>query len=205
MLSEAKGKEFFPLTSKNMLACQSQISLDEQHTHETEQCLCLKGKNRGATYDSDEKVFRVSDRILLKVSKQRYQLAEYHFSLPGEHRINGEIYPAELHYVFYELDPHDKEGKDPQILPSGNKLTISRVIEHGKKVIELNKLQVHLPGDYFEYDDTEPAAGSGKWIVGKSPMHLNEHELIEVSKAPQALKPVRNFEEHHQYHYQHQH
>ncbi len=35
----------------------------------------------------------------LKIGKEKYPLIQYHFHEPSEHIINGEVFPAELHFV----------------------------------------------------------------------------------------------------------
>jgi len=67
------------------------------------QTLNTSGKNRGAKYNDEDQIFEVRDIIILEVGSTRYQLDEYHFHIPGEHKICGDIYDAELHYVFVEL------------------------------------------------------------------------------------------------------
>ena len=93
------------------LRYQSPIPLNTKHrSFPICQNFCIKGKNKGAEFIPDEKIFLLQDKIIMKINKKPYILIEYHFHVPAEHTINNKIYPAEIHYVFEELDK-SKSGK----------------------------------------------------------------------------------------------
>src|ERR1044072_3885276 len=87
---------------------QSPIALNNCDIIKIEQCINVCGHNHCATFNPDTKVFEVHDKIILKVNSKRYQLEEYHFHVPSEHKVNHKKYPSEIHYVFVELGPDRK-------------------------------------------------------------------------------------------------
>lgn len=183
-----------------MSAYQSPIILTNEHAIPINQCVTLKGKNHGATFEPDNRLFRVHDRIILTVGNQRYQLVEYHFHVPAEHEVDGMTYPSELHYVFMELEADgslkNHEGIDvcANIVPEehGNILAVGRTIEPKKIPVDLSKLQVEFPCDYYEYDGslTTPPFDPVKWIVGQHPIHLPQREIILIAKNARPLQPL---------------
>ena len=178
--------------------------------------LKIKGKNKGATYNSVDRIFEVEDKIVLKVNDVFYSLVEYHFHVPGEHTINGKEYPSEVHYVFYQMD-HEKDYKKCKgdVCGTGginggttttNKtnnndekiLVIGRVIRNGCNKNNLNKLQVNLPSSYFEYDGTltgqsiEDKTTPVRWIVGRKYIRLPLEKIESIAKTSKHLSPLDN-------------
>jgi carbonic anhydrase len=48
----------------------------------------------------------------LVVNNNTFSLKQFHFHTPGEHRVNGEYFPMEMHLV------HESAGKHPVCLAS---------------------------------------------------------------------------------------
>lgn len=179
-------------------------------TIEFRQCHKLRGHNCEAVYDAELKIFKVQDRVILKVRSQRYQLSEYHFHVPGEHEIEGKIYPAEVHYVFEPLaedqeclsadhkcrnicgchhsEEHDAE--EGSVAP----LVVARAIKDEDKVRDLTKFPVIFPPAYFQYDGAftsgENQFAPVRWIVGDWPITYNVAQLVDVAKPATALEPT---------------
>ena len=198
---------------------QSPIPLTFEDITPIHQCLDTRGKNRGAEYIPELKVFEVKNTIILyKGSKKikdhvvtdpkKYRLMEYHFHVPSEHSILGDKYPAEIHYVFYEIDNSYKANSDVNKRklfdvhsgdnPSNdNILIIARVIIDDRNVYPvLEKLQVRVPMIYFEYDGSLTGEGDNKetvpvrWIVGKCPIKMSVDEIKQVAKTSRPLQPL---------------
>jgi len=147
------------------------------------QYFSIHGKNMGAKYNEESKIFEIQDEIILKIDHVKYKMLEYHFHIPGEHQIHSRDYQSEVHYVFVELDCDDsqdsvalncedsqdcKESKESQKFKcpdvcggkfhfgdiSGNILVIGRVIKPTERKTDIHHIQVAIPERYFEYDGT---------------------------------------------------
>ena len=186
------------------LRYQSPIPLTFDDITPIHQCIDVRGKNRGAKYNPDMNIFKVKNTIILtkrnnKGTKEpkKYRLVEYHFHVPSEHSILGDIYPAEIHYVFYEID-NSGTNNYRSTRPNGenpNILVIARVIVNDRNVYpNLEKLQVRVPMIYFEYDGSLTGEGDGsvpvRWIVGKCPIKMSVDEIKQVAKSARVLQPL---------------
>ena len=76
------------------LRYQSPINLCHDDILCISQSIYKKGKNKGALYSEEDKIFILQDKIIIKIDDKKYQLVEYHFHIPGEHEINSKKYPA---------------------------------------------------------------------------------------------------------------
>jgi carbonic anhydrase len=165
---------------ENCLRYQSPIDLSLPTGLSVSQQFCRKGKNNGAVFDPHEKIFVITDRIILKVRSgktiKKYRMVEYHFHIPGEHQIescdnhsNGKIYPAEIHYVFtdnlnYQITdgiPHCNICNEDNHLNINNNLTNENLFvigyaisnDNGKKQnFDIFRLNVKPPKYYYLYD-----------------------------------------------------
>lgn len=54
----------------------------------------LKVENTGNTIE-----VKVAPGSFLRLGRERYELAQFHFHTPSEHRLQGQAYPMELHFV----------------------------------------------------------------------------------------------------------
>ena len=184
---------------------QSPIALTKDDLLYICQKIDLKGKNCGAKYNQDAKIFEIEDKIVLKVNSKLYSLVEYHFHVKGEHTINSHEYPSEIHYVFYEME-HQKDfkkcnGSDicgGHFPTNENILVIGRLIKNGKCDKNLFKLQVDLPETYFEYDGTltgsapEDNQTPVRWIVGSKYIKLPLKQIEKYTKTSKPIAPLNN-------------
>ena len=102
---------------------QSPISLCMKHSLNLSDNIINKkyGHNCNSKYDKIHKIYIVSDDIYLKFNHKKYKLYEYHFHTPGEHKIDGKIYPGEIHYVYLKYD-HNYSNKYTNVIDiCGNK------------------------------------------------------------------------------------
>ena len=170
------------------------------------QSIDLRGKNKGAKYNHHDHIFELRNKIVMRIDNKKYRLVEYHFHTPSEHTINCKRYPAEIHYVFYEIKKdhkkhHKKHKKTMDVCGCKNVddediLVIGRLIKNSHRCSDVNLkyLQVDLPSTYFEYDGSLTGEGDGtvpvRWIVGKHPIKLPLCEIIKVTKAARPLQPL---------------
>jgi carbonic anhydrase len=54
----------------------------------------LVAENNGHTIE-----VKVQSESYLRIGQERYQLVQFHFHTPSEHRLHGEQFPMELHFV----------------------------------------------------------------------------------------------------------
>ena len=177
------------------------------------QCINVRGRNRGAKYNPEDHIFELRDKVVMKIDNKKYRLVEYHFHTPAEHPINCKCYPAEIHYVFYEIKKgFQKSYNEHKIhkkadvcgcknIDDEDILVIGRVIKDKRcsrssfsRSTNLNRLQVKIPSTYFEYDGSLTGEGDGtvpvRWIVGKHPIRLPLREILRVTKSARAIQPL---------------
>lgn len=165
----------------------------------------IRGINYGAVYDASKHIFVVKDKIIIKFNSNKYQLEEYHFHIPGEHDLNGQIYESEIHYVFVQLTHGEKYREHNYVCRNvcscrtdfhdnitmvnadendRNILVIGRVIRPTEKRYDLSKIQVDLPACYYMYDGTLTTGNFSpvRWLVGDEPIRLNIEEISHFAK-----------------------
>ena len=187
---------------------QSPINISSSDNIGIEQKITIHGKNRGTTYNSDAKIFEINDSIILEIDSKKYELDEYHFHIPGEHRIDKQKYDAEIHYVFIELGKgkgktekinnikhHNVCGcNGDTIIPNENILVISKFINfsHHCTHNDVSMLQVKIPRKYFEYDGslTTGSFAPVRWIIGKNHIEFNQNEIINKAKTARKLQKL---------------
>ena len=168
-----------------------------------EKPISIKGENTGSQYDSQKHIYKVQNKIILRANGRKYRLEEYHFHIPCEHVLNNTIYPAEIHYVFYEIgdyQPHD--SSDPHKYhsccdDSGEKniLVIGRVISslksHQREPVDLSRFPIDIPNCYYEYDGSLTTGNFApvRWLVGNDPLRIDIEQLLHVSKP---ARPVQD-------------
>ena len=186
----------------NNCAYQSPIELCSKHSLNLECCILksICGHNCGSTYDKEHKIFIVSDDIYLSFNNQKYRLYEYHYHIPAEHKIDGIIYPSEIHYVYlkegfkYNKNIIDICGDNKIVDSESSILAIGFGIENRCDKINLNKMKIYKPSSYYLYDGslTTPNYGPVKWIVSKDTIRLNIDQLISISKNARELQNTNN-------------
>lgn len=188
-------------------AYQSPIVLPETNSNDVlhvHQKLYIKGENIRATYNHEHKIFEVQDVIILTHHNKKYQLDEYHFHIPGEHKVNDKIYESEIHYVFVELGQLEERKKKGHtcsnicgnIRPEDNSniLVIGRVLKHAREHEDLSRVQVQLPHSYYEYDGslTTGEFSPVRWILGDKSIRVNLNDVEVIAKTARPIQPFDN-------------
>lgn len=136
----------------------------------------------------------------IRYHKSTFYLKQIHFHEPSEHKINGVIYPIEIHLVHANkqgeltvLGILGEEGSESQLfeflesfLPLKNGET--KTIE---QAVDLSSLFTN-PNNYYSYGGsltTPPCTENVNWIVFKTPMILS---VDEVKKLRDNM-PLNNF------------
>ena len=123
----------------------------------------------------------------LTLSGDTYDLLQFHFHTPGEHRLNGHEFPMEMHMVHRDSN--------------GHLLVVGRWIEEGAANLTLDPIFSHLPElptntldvsnfdlsallpadlSSFRYDGslTTPPFGEGvQWIVLNDPLEMSADQI----------------------------
>lgn len=203
-----------------VLIYQSPIDLTDAIKADLFKKITHHGRNRGATYDPKKKEFVIhpKDIIELQVDSRTYRLESYHFHVSSEHLINGERFPAELHYLFMEWGTDDEKNKatlkyckenclcncNGQSTSSGNAqinnlLVIGRIIVdnrcgHGhKQEQELDKLQLHVPRSFYVYDGSRTSpefAVPVRWLVDKHVIAMSLKQILTVTQTAREVQPI---------------
>lgn len=181
---------------------QSPISLCQKHSLNLHDDVVHKicGRNCGSTYDEEHKIYIVNDDIFLKFDNCKYKLYEYHFHLHGEHKIDGKIYPGEIHYVFFKVNSKNKISSIIDICGSSNTnmpediLAIGYGLKNKYNEINLSKMKIYTPKTYYLYDGslTTPDYGPVKWVVSDCPLRINIEQLKNGSKSARSLQNKNN-------------
>ena len=137
------------------------------------------------------------------VEQTRYQLLQFHFHEPSEHRINGKGAPAELHLVHRSAD--------------GHLAVIGVLLQSGKANPAFATLWTHLPAAEgpvqhidahvnaadllptghatYRYDGsltTPPCSEGVKWLVMAAPVMLSPEQIAALKAAlPPDNRPVQ--------------
>lgn len=141
-----------------------------------------------------EIVFTTKDREMIKLNHEDYHLAQFHFHTPSEHTLNGQHFPAEIHFV--------SESK------SGKIAVIGVWIKEGKANPALDKILNNLPKtensllvkkdiktdpatllpknhDFYNYAGsltTPPCTEGLNWIVMQTPITASVNQLQAMEK-----------------------
>ncbi|HEO65674.1 MAG TPA: carbonic anhydrase family protein, partial [Spirochaetes bacterium] len=122
------------------------------------------------------------------VKGKKFNLLQFHFHSPSEHRINGRRYAMELHFVHRNsigqlavLGVLLKRGKEN---PSLNKLWDNIPYElNEEKVVGINiEAADFLPynGSYYHYMGsltTPPCSEGVRWYILKSPIEVSQNQI----------------------------
>ena len=191
---------------------QSPIALDHDNRIKIHKKIHIKGVNRGAEFNSETKNFEVNDNVIITIKNKQYRLEEYHFHVSSEHKVNGNFYPAEIHYVFIEIDDNEARKRhrttchnlcksnsgsnsesNSENMSTNNIqediVVISRVILDVPEYKNLDILQVKVPHFYYEYDGTLTTGNYApvRWIVGETPIHFDIRQLERIAKPAKPL------------------
>lgn len=193
---------------------QSPINLCDKNAIDIDQIIKLIGKNTGTTFDKNTKNFYVdaNNKITLKIDNKKFLLHEYHFHVPGEHKINNKTFQAEVHFVFVEHGLPSVEHSLPSVEQTSNNchkkydvcggcqmhendnlVVIGRVINNDDKIVNLKKLQPRVPSVFYEYDGgltTGDTSTPVRWIVGQKPQHYSIKQIIPIAKGSREIQPL---------------
>lgn len=141
----------------------------------------------------------------IKIGGKRYELLQYHFHTPSEHKKEGFNYPMEVHLVHSDGD--------------GNLAVIGILFQEGEanphidKLLgyipkEKNKLQLHendslnpvnfLPGntEFYKYSGsltTPPCSEGVYWMVFKQPVEASARQLMQMNEVMgENARPVQD-------------
>lgn len=131
----------------------------------------------------------------ISIGDHRYDLQEFHFHTPSEHKINGQAYPMEIHfvhthqasgrvaYVSVLVAPGDHNLAAQEIwdnLPAKAHTTVdaARVLINARDLLPDNQ-------DYYRYmgSMTEPPCTEGvSWYVLQHPVQFSAAQIEEIGK-----------------------
>ncbi|KAB1068675.1 carbonic anhydrase family protein [Tamlana haliotis] len=152
-------------------------------------------ENNGHSIQFD---FEEGDYITYK--NERYCLKQIHFHEPSEHKINGIIYPIEVHLVHTSksgkatvLSILGKEGEESQLfeffesflpLKTGAKKEINQSVDLSSFLLQ--------DRPYYSYGGsltTPPCSENINWIVFKDPIILSVEEVLKLK----SNMPINNY------------
>ncbi len=129
----------------------------------------------------------------IKVGDHRYELMQFHFHTPSEHKKEGFNYPMEMHLVHKDSD--------------GNLAVMGILFQEGEENESLNSLLSHLPKDigkqhlyqhaslnpadfipgntdFYKYSGsltTPPCSEGVYWIVFKQPIQASAEQIQQMN------------------------
>jgi carbonic anhydrase len=178
---------------------QSPISLNHADAVTIKQTIDIYGRNDNSFFNPETKNFEVQNKIIITLNNKQYKLDEYHFHLPSEHKVNGSMYEAEIHYVFIEYDTanlnKDRTCSNVCSCERGheeNVVVIGRVILNSGPYKDLTNIQVKVPHLYYQYDGTLTTGNYSpvRWIVGETPVHYDIKQIIPIAKPIRTIQPL---------------
>jgi len=141
-----------------------------------------------------EIVFTTKDREIFQLNHENYYLAQFHFHMPSEHTLNGQHFPAEVHFVSENkggkiavVGVWIKEGKEnpalDKILNNLPKAENSLLV---KKDIKIDPATL-LPKNHNFYNyagslTTPPCTEGLNWIVMKTPITASTKQIQAMEK-----------------------
>lgn len=192
--SDCNGKHQSPINiiHKNADSIKIKGDLKIKYTPNT---LISEVENNGHSIQFD---FESGDSINYK--NQTYYLKQIHFHEPSEHKLNGIIYPIELHLVHVSkssqvtvLGVFGEEGDESQLfeffesflpLKNGTKKDIHKKIDLSSLLLE--------DKHYYSYGGsltTPPCTEGVNWIVFKEPIILSVQEVLKLKNN----MPINNY------------
>ncbi|WP_142783234.1 carbonic anhydrase [Changchengzhania lutea] len=192
--SNCDGKHQSPINiiNKDVDSINSKSDLKILYTPTT---LISKVENNGHSIQFD---FEAGDSINYK--NNTYNLKQIHFHEPSEHKINGVIYPIEMHLVHVSksgkltvLGFLGEEGDESQLfeffesfLPIENETT-----KDIHQEIDLSSMFLNAK-NYYSYSGsltTPPCTEGVNWIVFKQPIILSVEEVLKLKNN----MPINNY------------
>lgn len=144
----------------------------------------LKVLNNGHTIQVN-----ISQGSYIKIGKERYNLLQFHFHTPSEHRYRGKSYPLEAHFVhksrrgelavvgvLFKQQNHNPELKKIRsYMPkkAGQRVQ-KRVTINLDKLLPKNRSYYHYSGSLT----TPPCSEGVRWFVLKKPMTASRSQIL---------------------------
>ncbi|PUU79892.1 alpha carbonic anhydrase, partial [Tuber borchii] len=141
---------------------------------------------------------------------QRYSLVQFHFQLPGEHTLEGEYFPVEIHFVHESVDVPGKlavvgifgdflkgtEAPDP--IFSSLKLQLEALGRNKSArlpvLVDLKNIAKNIETSTIRYYNgslpSPPCSEGVLWYVSETPLRLGNEEF-------QGLKKITKFNSRH--------
>lgn len=129
----------------------------------------------------------------IKVAEHRYELLQFHFHTPSEHKKEGFNYPMEVHLVHKDGDGHlavmgilFQEGEENEAL---NTLLSNLPKQVGKQEVHQNESlnpAGFMPGnkDFYKYSGsltTPPCSEGVYWMVFKQPIQASAEQIQQMN------------------------
>ncbi|TLS30670.1 hypothetical protein PpBr36_03346 [Pyricularia pennisetigena] len=136
----------------------------------------------------------------ISLDNKTYKLAQFHFHTPSEHHLDGEYFPAEVHYVFQAEDKSisvvgffielDKENHE---VLTGVFQRVDQVAKPGTAgqtgALNFNGLKTHLSeSDVYQYKGsltTPPCSEGIRWNVVRKPITI---DMVTFKKIKSIMK-----------------
>lgn len=140
----------------------------------------------------------------LTLDGERYELLQFHFHHPSEHKVEGENSPMELHLVhkgqqgnLAVIGVFLKEGKsNPTLRNIWQEMPIIKSDENTIPEVSINALEL-LPEnkDYYRYFGsltTPPCSETVNWIVLKEPVEISIRQVKQFAQIfPMNARPIQ--------------
>lgn len=140
----------------------------------------------------------------LTLDNQKYELLQFHFHTPSEHKVEGKSLPMELHLVHKSekgalavIGIFLKEGKaNPTLQKIWKEMPTKKGREKTIAKITINASDF-LPEeqDYYRYFGsltTPPCSETVNWIVMKEPIEISSPQVQQFAKVfPMNARPVQ--------------
>jgi carbonic anhydrase len=144
-------------------------------------------------YEYDTKLVQwfVNNEVKINNNNQEYRLVEFHFHQSGEHTLNGQRYPLELHFVF--LDKNDNIFVVGYLAELHDKLT-SKVI---RRILKHRAFEIPQLANYFTYPGsltTPPFTKIVTWNVSQKVLVISKEDLKSLKSMSKGSRPLQDRE-----------
>jgi carbonic anhydrase len=156
----------------------------------------LEVENNGNTIEVE-----VEPGSFLRLSQERFELVQFHFHTPSEHRLHGQEFPMELHFVHRNalgelavVGVFLREGAaNPLIQQIWDAVAAEEEAEHA---VEIDPEDLLPAGrNYFRYAGsltTPPCTEGVRWHVLESPVDVSAEQIDEFrSIFPVNARPLQ--------------